>query len=130
MDLDPPHTLEYIAIQQCREHLVDCIAQSPYEVALQPELKSTVGKLLDLPDAGREDDYGKARFIVDTVQFIVQKDPQWFGTFPKVLKNAGPWTRTVVDELERTRSSLQNSGKLNCEAYCSMQGSLHMQFHP
>ena len=40
----------------------------------------------------------------------------------KVLKNAGLRTRTVVSELERTLSSLQNSGKLNCEACCSMQG--------
>ena len=119
MDLDPPRRLENIAIDQCRKNLVDCIAQSPYKVALQPELKSSVGKLLP----GQElDNHGKAGFIVDTVQFIVQKDPQWFDTFLKVLKNAGPWTETVVDELERTLSSLQNSGKLNCEACCSMQG--------
>ena len=120
MDLDPPHRPEYIAIDQCRKNLVDCIAKSPYKVALQPELKSSVGKLLDLP--GREDNYRKALFIVDTVQFIVQKDPQWFGTFLKVLRNAGPWTGTVVDELERTLSSLKDSGKLNCEVCCSMQG--------
>ena len=116
MDLDPPRTLEYIAIDRCRNNLVDCIAQSPDEVALQ--LKP-LDKMLSRQQL---DNYGKARSIVGSMQHFVQEKPQMFGTILKALECAGPWTKTVVDELKQTLSSLQDSGKLNCEAWYSMQG--------
>ena len=52
---------------------------------------------------------------------FVQRDPQLFGAILKALEGAGPWTKTVVDELKQTLSSLQDSGKLNCEARGSIQ---------
>ena len=115
MDLfDPPRTLQYKAIEQCRKNLVDCIAQSPDKVALQL-------KPLDKILPKQSDNYGKARSIVDLMKHLVQQKPQLFGTVLKALEGAGPWTKTVVDELKQTLSSLQDSGKLNCEARGSMQ---------
>ena len=112
---DPPLTLEYIAIDRCRKNLVDCIAQSPDEVALRI-------KPLDTIISQQLDNNGKARSIVDYMQGFVQRDPQLFGAILKALEGAGPWTKKIVDELKQTLSSLQGSGKLNCEARGSMQG--------
>ena len=116
---DPPLTLEYIAIDQCRKNLVDCIsAQSPDEV-LQVALQlKPLDKILRLQQL---DNHGKARSIVDYMQGLVQRDTQLFDTILKALEGAGPWTKRVVDELKQTLSSLQDSGKLNCEARDSMQ---------
>ena len=111
---DPPLTLEYIAIDQCRKNLVDCIAQSPDEVARRLALDTIISQQLD--------NHGKARSIVDYMQGFAQEKPQLFGAILKALKDAGPWTKKIVDELKQTLSSLQGSGKLNCEARGSMQG--------
>ena len=88
---DPPLTLEYIAIGRCRENLVDCIAQSPDEVALRI-------KPLDTIISQQLDNHGKARSIVVYMQGFAQEKPQLFGAIltVKLWKMLVPGQRQLL----------------------------------
>ena len=92
----------------------------PKSVQLTPMILATPDlSYLDNPHRSNDQ---KAQKIVEVVLNQVKINSRVYPAFVFALEGAGPWTKTVVDELKQTLSSLQDSGKLNCEAHGSMQG--------
>ena len=92
---------EYEALIQCFPKLVSGIQQSPNDVTVQL-IPSGILAERDISFLSNpiNDDYTKAEKIVNIVVSQVKKDPCVFKSFLKALRDAGPWTKSTVSELE------------------------------
>ena len=98
LKMDSP---EYKTLTQCYDTLVKCVKQSPGDVAdcqLKPLLTPGNVSFLSNPHHDNDD---KARKIVNLVLNQVEINPQVFHKFISALENAGSWTETTLDIVQR-----------------------------
>ena len=92
---------EYSAVFQLYAKLVDCIKQSPINLAVQLRpsgvLADTDWEFLTNPQHSTID---KAVRIVDVMLNQIKANPQSFLVLVSALEAAGPWTKTIVGELK------------------------------
>ena len=104
--MNPPG-LKHKALVQCYPVLVDCLQQSPNDIAMQLRpsgiLAQTNIAFLKNP---QKDDRVKAETIVDIVILQAKNDPGMYDKFIEALKAAGDWTRAATTELKQTYTSL------------------------
>ena len=110
---------EYRAVLQCYPRLVDCVKQSPTDLAVQLRpsgiLADTDWEFLTNPQHSNKQ---QAVRIVDVVLNQIKTNPQHFLTFVLALEATGSWTKAIVGELKPvvlrdTHMSLPDeSGKL------------------
>ena len=98
---------EYEALNQCSATLLDCIQQSPSDIAdkLKPSGSLAPGVLSFLSNQ-KHDDNEKARKIIDVMTKQVIIDSQVFHIFVSAMKAAGPWTKGAVNTLENKYNTL------------------------
>ena len=91
---------EYKALTQCYPRLSNCVQQSPNDVVaqLRPSGILAPGDLSFLDNPQNSNDQ-KARRVIDAVLNQVKIKPRVFHTFVSALEAAGPWTNTIVSEL-------------------------------
>ena len=91
---------EYSAVVQLYPRLVDCIKQSPTDLAVQLKpsgiLADTDWEFLKIP---YHNNIEKAVRIVDIMLYQIKATPQSFSVLVSALRAAGPWTKAIVDEL-------------------------------
>ena len=107
--MDSPEYM-YKALLQCYPALTTCVQQSPNDIAahLIPSGILTLRDMQYLSNHSIPDDE-KARLLLDIVVNQMKTDPQVYHTFIAALKNAGPWIRKAVSDLEQTYVSLIQS---------------------
>ena len=111
---------EYKTIEQCFPKLVSCLRQSPDDVVIQLRpLGIFAPTTLEFLENPHNENTKKVQKIIDVVKNQTETDPNVFHKFVEALKAAGPWTRSIVSELEKTYNSygtpLQSQGK--CDTY-------------
>ena len=96
---------EYSAVFQLYPGLVNCIKQSPTDLAVQLRpygiLADTDWEFLKIPNHSNLD---KAVRIVDVILNQIKANPQSFSVLVSVLEAAGTWTKAIVGELKRLRA--------------------------
>ena len=110
---------EYSAVFQLYPRLVNCIKQSPTDLAVQLRpsgiLADADWEFLTNPQHSKIE---KAVRIVDVMLNQIKANPKSFWTLVFALEAAGPWTKAIVGELKSlvfrdTHTSLTDeSGKL------------------
>ena len=90
------------AFEQCSVTLIGCFGQSPNDITdrLRPLGILAPGNLATLDNPHHNSDE-KARVIYGAVLTQVQNDPQVFYKFVSAVKDAGQWTKAVIDQLEQ-----------------------------
>ena len=92
---------EYSAVVQLYPGLVECIKQSPTDLAVQLRpsgvLAPTDWEFLTNPQHSNID---KAVRIVDVMLNQIKANPQSFSVLVSALEAAGPWTNAIVGELK------------------------------
>ena len=92
---------EYNAVVQLYPGLVNCIKQSPTDLAVQLRpsgiLADTDWEFLKIPQHSNLD---KAVRIVDVMLNQIKANPQSFLVLVSALEAAGPWTKAIVGELK------------------------------
>ena len=108
---------EYTAVFQLYPRLVDCIKQSPMDLAVQLRpsgiLADTDWEFLTNPHHSNKQ---QAVRIVDVMLNQIKTNPQSFLVLVSALEAAGSWTKAIVDDLkplvlrDTHTSSSDNSG--------------------
>ena len=108
---------EHKTIEHCYPKLVSCLQQSPDDVVIQLRplgiFAPTTLEFLENPHNGN---IKKVQKIIEVVKIQMKTDANVFHEFVEALKAAGPWTKRIISELEKTYSSFrtpfQSHGKL------------------
>ena len=103
------------ALKKSSLALIKCFEQSPDDITdqLRPLGILAPGNLKALENPYHNKDE-KARIIYEAVHTQVQTDPQVFHKFVFAIRNAGQWTKIVVDQLEDAyRDSQDSDSRLN-----------------
>ena len=98
---------EFKSLEECYPTLVACIQRAPNDIADQLRPLGLLPKqvLSSLKNFHKNDDE-KAREIIDAVMFQVLTDSNVLQSFIQALTDAGSWTRSTVDELQKSLSKL------------------------
>ena len=102
---------EYKALTQSYPTLVTCIQLGPNDIAVQLRPSGVLAPrdLQYLSNPSHDSDE-KARRLLDTILTQVQIDKQVYHKFMAALRDAGPWTKSAVSQVESTYTSLGGSG--------------------
>ena len=123
---------EYSAVFQLYARLVDCIKQSPTDLAVQLRpsgvLADTNWEFLTNP---QHSNIEKAVRIVDVMLNQIKANPQSFSVLVSALRAAGPWTKAIVGELKPLvlRDAQDESSKLKSIISHSSYTYTHVPFH-
>ena len=98
---------EYKTLTQCYPRLFTCVQQSPNDVVTRLRSSEILApedlSFLDNPLSNKNQKAGR---ILGAVLTQVEIDPRVFRIFVSALEAAGPWTKTIVSELNHLCTSL------------------------
>ena len=96
---------EYKALASCHAKLVTCIKQSPIDVKTQlvPYRILAPSDETFLDNSSNDNDKKATRIVSAVTTQVESGNIRSFSFLIKALRAAGEWTRTVTDDLEKTK---------------------------